>query len=545
MVVFFVLHGAGLARNFEPSIRLLAERGHLVHLGFPFKPKSMDPVGDWVSQYAYPVEGKPIPSQDADSAGMLARMAESFPNVSWGFLHGQRRDRWQKVLNGLRGCRDYLRHFDPAFRDAAALRDRFGEGVPAFFTFFTRLPLVRSTAGLRILSRFLAACELAIPVSQTAVDEILDVMPDVVLVSRLVDYDSIQVDYVRAAKYLGIPVGFAVASWDNLTNKGLIKVLPDFATVWNEGQKREAVDLHGMPEERVWTTGAQIFDCWFDRQPSVDRAGFCERFAFDSRRPLITYLCSSRQIADDEVGIVRRWLRAARNYQDPLVRDASVIVRPHPKHAEQWSGIDLHAFGPVEIWPRTGELPVTEEQRNDFFDTLYHSAVIVGLNTSAQIEAAIIGRPILVFIDPEAPSAREGTLETLHFRYLSDPAHGVAMVAHTTEEHLAQLSEALRRPMTERGRKFVEEFVRPHGLDRPAGAILADAIERGAASRNLPEPASSPSLLALRLFLLLLRPLGIVLFRKRRPRKRRGPGSKSAGLKTLQTSSGRVGAERL
>jgi hypothetical protein len=46
MVVFFVLHGAGLARNFEPSIRLLAERGHIVHLGFPFKPKSADPLGD-------------------------------------------------------------------------------------------------------------------------------------------------------------------------------------------------------------------------------------------------------------------------------------------------------------------------------------------------------------------------------------------------------------------------------------------------------------------------------------------------------------------
>jgi hypothetical protein len=440
----------------------------------------------------------------------------------------------------LRGCRDYLRHFDPAFRDAAALRDRFrDQGVPAFFTVFTTLPLVRSTFGLRVLRRFLAACELAIPVSQSAIDEILDVMPDVVLVSRLVDYDSNQVDYVRAAQYLGIPVGFAVASWDNLTNKGLIKVLPDFVTVWNEGQKREAVELHGMPENRVWITGAQIFDCWFDRQPSLERAGFCERFGFDSDRRLITYLCSSRQIADDEVEIVRRWLRAARNHHDPLVRDASVIVRPHPKHADQWGGVDLHEFGPIEIWPRTGELPVTEEQRNDFFDTLYHSAVMVGLNTSAQIEAAIVGRPILVFIDPEAPAAREGTLETLHFRYLSDPAHGVALVAHTTEEHLAQLSEVLRRPTMERGRKFVEEFVRPHGLDRPAGPILADAIEHGAASRTRPESATNLPLLALRLLLLLLRPLGLVFFRSRRAKislKKRGPGSKSAELKTLETN---------
>ncbi len=527
MVVFFVLHGAGLARNFEPSIRLLAERGHIVHLGFPLKSKTGDSLADWVTQYAYPVEGTQVPLQDADSAGMLARMAESFPNISWGFLDGQRRDGWQKVLNGLRGCRDYLRHLDPAFRDAGALRDRFKEqGVPTFFTVFITLPLVRSDLGLRVLRRLLAACELAVPVSQSALDEILDVMPDVVLVSRFVDYDSIQVDYVRAAQYLGIPVGFAVASWDNLTNKGLIKVLPDFVTVWNEGQKREAVDLHGVPENRVLVTGAQIFDCWFDRQPSSDRSVFCHQFGFDAQRPLITYLCSSRQIADDEVVIVRRWLRALRSHDDPLVRNVSVIVRPHPKHADQWNGVDLHEFGAVEIWPRGGELPVTEEQRNGFFDTLHHSAAIVGLNTSAQIEAAIVGRPVLVLIDPESPSAREGTLETLHFRYLSDPEHGVVEVAQTTEEHLTQLSEALRRPRTERGRKFVEEFVRPHGLGQPAGAILADAIEHGATTRTRPELASTPSLLALRFLLLVLRPILILCFRRR---QRKTPLKKQVG----------------
>jgi hypothetical protein len=540
MVVFFVLHGAGLARNFEPSIRLLAERGHIVHLGFPFRSKSADPLGDWVNQYAYPIEGKPIPPKDADSAGMLANMAESFPNISWGFLCGARRDRWQKVLNGLRACRDYLRHLDPAFRDAAALRDRFKEqGVPTLFTLFTTLPLVGSTFGLGVLRRFLAACELAIPVSQSAIDEILDVMPDVVLVSRLVDYDSIQVDYVRAAQYLGIPVGFAVASWDNLTNKGLIKVLPDFVTVWNNCQKREAVELHGVPEDRVLVTGAQIFDCWFDRPPSLDRAAFCGRFGFDSERTLITYLCSSRQIADNEVIIVRRWLHAVRNHHDHLVRNASVIVRPHPKHAEQWGGVDLHEFGAVEIWPRTGQLPVTEEQRNDFFDTLYHSAVIVGLNTSAQIEAAIVGRPILVLIDPQAPSAREGTLETLHFRYLSDPEHGVALVAQTTEGHLAQLSEVLRRPTAERGHKFVEEFVRPCGLERSAAPILADAIEWGVSTRNRPESGTSPSLLALRFLLLLLRPVLPLVFWKRQTKKsfkKRDPGSKSVELNMLETN---------
>jgi hypothetical protein len=352
-------------------------------------------------------------------------------------------------------------------------------------------------------------------VSESAVDEIADVMPDVVLVSRLVDFASVQDDYVRAAQYLGIPVGLPVASWDNLTNKGLMRLLPDFVTVWNEFQKREAIELHGMAENRVWVTGAQTFDHWFDRQPSTSRVEFCRRLGFDAQRPVIAYLCSSNSIAGEEVHLVRRWLQAVRSHKDELVRNANVVVRPHPSHAKQWDGIDLSEFGSVEIWPRGGEVPITDVQRNGFFDTLYHAGAIVGLNTSAQIEAAIIGRPVLILLDPEEEMVRRGTLETLHFRYLSDPEHGVASIAKTTDEHLAQLGAALSQPMGERGRKFVGEFIRPHGIDRPAAPFLADAIERGATTRSRPELATTPLLLALRLFLLVCRPSLLKLFRRR------------------------------
>ena len=158
--------------------------------------------------------------------------------------------------------------------------------------------------------------------------------------------------------------------------------------------------------------------------------------------------------------------------------------------------------------------PITDEQRNDFFDTIYHAGAIVGLNTSAQIEAAIIGRPVLVLIDPDVPTARQGTFGTLHFRYLSDPEHGIAKVAETAEAHLAQLSEALRQPMKERGQKFIGEFVRPKGLNQPAAPFLADAIERGATARTRPERGTTPPLLLLRMMLFLSASLAERSFRK-------------------------------
>ena len=64
------------------------------------------------------------------------------------------------------------------------------------------------------------------------------------LVTPLVDIGSDQVDYVKAAQRLGIRSALPVLSWDNLTNKGLIRVQPDRVYVWNEAQKAEAVAMH-------------------------------------------------------------------------------------------------------------------------------------------------------------------------------------------------------------------------------------------------------------------------------------------------------------
>src|SRR5574339_1205243 len=91
--------------------------------------------------------------------------------------------------------------------------------------------------------------------------------PDVVLVTPLINFGSYQADYVKSAQALGIPVGFPVFSWDNLSNKGLIHVAPDRVFVWNDRQRIEAVKMHGVPAERVVVTGAPRFDEFFRMQP--------------------------------------------------------------------------------------------------------------------------------------------------------------------------------------------------------------------------------------------------------------------------------------
>ena len=109
--------------------------------------------------------------------------------------------------------------------------------------------------------------ERTIP-SATVLEEFLKAeQPDLVLVSPLVNLGSYQADFVKSAKALHIPVVYPVFSWDNLSTKGLIHVEPDGVIVWNERQRTEAVEMHGVPPDRVVVTGAPRFDEFFAMSP--------------------------------------------------------------------------------------------------------------------------------------------------------------------------------------------------------------------------------------------------------------------------------------
>jgi hypothetical protein len=337
---------------------------------------------------------------------------------------------------------------------------------------------VLSSARLRpFAGRALRALERALPVSPEIRAYLERRRPDAVLVSPLVLLGSTQGDYVRAAAALGIPSVLLVASWDNLTNKGVVRDVPSLTVVWNDAQVEEATRLHGIPSQQVVATGAHTYDHWFAWQPSTTRAEFAEKVGLEPSRPFLLYACSSWFIGRAEADFVSDWL--ARLRSDERLRDVGVLVRPHPQSTVIWQERrDLAVPGRVSLWPERGAVPTDARRKNDYFDSIAHSSGVVGVNTSVMIEAAIAGRPVFTLLDRRFRHAQEGTL---HFAHLTggDGDTGLLVVARTWEEHLDQLAGALADPAAgaSRARAFVASFVRPFGLDVDAAPRAADAIE--------------------------------------------------------------------
>lgn len=452
----------GTARNFEGTLRELAQRGHRVQVV---------------------VEA----DRGLHADRVLIDLRRAHPTLSIEAGAKVKRDRWTALKDDLRLTADFLRYLEPRYADAHRLRERARESAPALAARLERSPLTRSPALTRALLAVTRYLEQVLPPSKGLARFLAERRPDVVLVSPLVGLGSRQADIVRAARWLDIPSVLPVFSWDNLTNKGLLRDPPDMVTVWNDAQRQEAEAMHRVPRDRIVVTGATAYDHWFAWQPTRDGAPFREEIGLPADGPLLLYLCSSPFIAPDEVAFVRRWLAAVRDALDPRVGDSAVLVRPHPQNAHQWRDVDL-GDARATVWPRAGADPVDPRSRAVYHDSIHHADAVVGINTSAQIESAILGRPVLTVLDAHFDATQSGTL---HFHHLADE-DGMLIVAADLEAHVADLAAALEpsEAWRARNRRFLQSFVRPHGLERPASPLLADAIERAAAGGSLPEPRS-------------------------------------------------------
>jgi hypothetical protein len=138
---------------------------------------------------------------------------------------------------------------------------------------------------------------------------------------------------------------------------------------------------------------------------------------------------------------------------------------------------------------------VDERSKTDYFDSMYHAAAVVGINTSAMIEAAIVGRPVHTVLLPEFWDNQEGTL---HFHYLLDGPNALLRAARSLDDHACDLAGILegRDPDPARSARFVGAFVRPSGIDVPSTTRLVDELEAVGRS-NAPPPVPVPLLVRL------------------------------------------------
>jgi hypothetical protein len=475
--LLFAIPHAGYLRNFESTLRLLAERGHAVIVAMGSKGKLAL----------------------ADPERRLAELASELPGliVKPGVERIPAARKEDRLGRELRSWLDYMRYFDASFENGTKLRARAAEPLGARVVEVTRAAAADPSV-LRALRASVAAVESLLPVPHCVTRYVEDCAPNAVIVSPLMQKGSPQAAYLGAAHQLGIPCGLCVASWDNMTTSTLIHGAPDLVTVWNDLQLEEAVRLHGVPRERVAVIGAPLHDRWFDSRPATTRAEFCARVGLPDDRPYILYVGSSPHIAPAEERWIARWAARIRDTGPEDVARAAILIRPHPHNqldTDLAAQRRLQNLPQAAIYPPRNDVRVSAAAHQEYFDSIHHSAAVVGVNTSAMIEAAIVGRGVHVLMSKQLRDGHEGRP---HFEHLLSAGGGLLRASMTIPDHVEGLARAIRGEDAledrQRARRFLGAFVRPHGLQTPVTPLMVDALESLAERRRKRSDQSRPAL---------------------------------------------------
>lgn len=297
--------------------------------------------------------------------------------------------------------------------------------------------------------------------------------PDIVVASPVNMRFSEEVEYIKAAKSLGIRTVVPFFSWDNLTTKGLFYVMPDIGLAWHSGHYEEAKRLHSFREEQLVITGAPVFDKWLNSRsfPSLGYEEFYAKVGLDADKPFVLFLGSSANIAQDESWLVKDVQEALKKSSCSEIAHIQMLFRPHPANWKNKSG--LTNFD-IKVHPSAGALPDDSSSFADFNEALDYAVCAIGINTSGMVDAVVKDIPVIAI---KVQKYSNTQTNTPHFQRLEQS--GALYVAKSCEEVVKIVEELVKKRDPKRGlrKSFVQQFIRPRSFEHTAGEIAAYAIE--------------------------------------------------------------------
>jgi hypothetical protein len=407
-------------------------------------------------------------SEDGNkSARALLELVKKNPNASleYALFRDKSAQLFPSIIRELANYAVFVRDEHPSPHLALG---RAKLKLPGKIVKFIQNPLIRFLLSTKLARFMLMLIESLIPPDEQIVEWLKVNQPQVIFASPFIYDFDLEIEYVKAARHLSIPVIASVWSWDNLTSKGTYQVRPNWLFVWNQNLHKEAVEIHDFSEEQVFITGAPVYDSWLELKPSTDREAFCRQAGVNPSKPYILYLCSSKQISENEAEIIRELV----SYIEKMAVEnrPSVIIRPHPS-----KDIDLNDIENewIRVFPKQGQRPDIDRTRQTYFDTLYYSALVIGINTTGFLESALLDKPCLTLANP---ATSEGQEMRAHFKHLMDAEF--IEVATSFPELIDKIEKILVGDDDKRDnrQKFVRQFIRPKGIGISPSLVMAKAI---------------------------------------------------------------------
>ena len=312
--------------------------------------------------------------------------------------------------------------------------------------------------------------------------------PDLLFLAHL--FDDVEIALLREAKRRNIPtIGF-VNSWDKLTARCIIRLLPDQLLVYNDIVKREAMVHADMKAQDIEVVGIPQYDLYVGYTPT-HRQEFLRRIGLAPQRRFILYAPMGETFSDsdwDIIDLLHRWLG-----NGSLPPDVDLLVRFQPndlvneKELAKRSWLHFDRPGTRFSSRRGVDWDMSEEELRHLADTLAHTSLLVCYASSLSVDAAIFAKPVINIgfeIKPAERLVKSPTqfYKMEHYRKALDSG-GIQLV-RSDDDLLHWMNRYLQDPAYDQGGRARLVSEQCGKLDGKAGERIASAILEAVRGHN-------------------------------------------------------------
>ncbi|MBI2055483.1 MAG: CDP-glycerol glycerophosphotransferase family protein [Candidatus Sungbacteria bacterium] len=304
--------------------------------------------------------------------------------------------------------------------------------------------------------------------------------PDIVFSTDVQNENDVRL--IREAKRRHIPVVGMVRSWDNLTAKGLIRVVPDRLIVHNEIIKGEAVKLHGISEDKISVVGIPHYDRYLTG-PAHQREQFCGQLNLDPAKRFVIYApVGDRYLRENKVDreiidLIVSFLPPSHHLIVRLPPMDSVVLDNRPDFPNVTVMRPGKQLSRNKVMFRNNELTLQDDEL--LRDMLFYCDLVVSGPSTFIIDAAVFDKPIILvgFDGDTTPPYYESIRRYWDYDHMrSIISSGGARFARSKEELAAWARRYLNDASLDRAdrRRIATEYC--WRLDGQSSQRLVDAL---------------------------------------------------------------------
>jgi len=306
--------------------------------------------------------------------------------------------------------------------------------------------------------------------------------PDLIFPAHL--FGDEELSMLRQAKKLKVKSIGLINSWDKLTSRCMIRLLPDKMIVHNEIMKQDAINFADMKASNIEVVGIPHYDIFVNQKPTLKK-DFFKQAGININKRLVLICPLGKYYSDVDVEMIN--IISDFQAKKIISEDLQIMVRFPPNDIVDRENIKnkdkLIFIEPGTRFSLGASRRVDWDMNNKdiqfLLDSLFYMSLMISHVSTLSIDAAVFNKPVINYcLPPEGKISYfrdpRWTYKLTHYQSIIN-SKGIR-IAKSKEELLDLINNYLENPSldSENRKKIVKEQC--WKLDGKAGERTANFI---------------------------------------------------------------------